>query len=48
MSQGALRVAVHRLRRQFAAALCETIAETVATEDDLVEELRYLLEVLRR
>ncbi|HEU5186595.1 MAG TPA: hypothetical protein VFU01_18630 [Gemmatimonadaceae bacterium] len=47
MSEGALRVAVHRLRRQFAAALRATIAETVATEEEVVDELRYLLDVMR-
>jgi RNA polymerase sigma-70 factor (ECF subfamily) len=47
-SEGTLRVAVHRLRQQFAVALRETIAETVASEEEVVDELRYLLEVMRR
>lgn len=47
-TEGALRVAVHRLRQRFAAALRDTIAETVASEEDIVDELQYLLDVIRR
>jgi RNA polymerase sigma-70 factor (ECF subfamily) len=42
-TEGALRVAVHRLRRQFAASLHETIAETVERPADVDAELQYLL-----
>jgi len=45
-SDGALRVAVHRLRRQFAGALRETIAETVERADDVDDELRHLLDAV--
>ena len=48
MTEGALRVAVHRLRQRFVLALRETIAETVASEADVVDELKYLLDVMRR
>lgn len=48
MSEGALRVAVHRLRRQFARALHDVIADTVATPEDVEDELRYLQRVLAR
>lgn len=46
MTEGALRVAVHRLRRQFAALTREEIAQTVADEASVREELRYLIRVL--
>lgn len=46
MSEGALRIAVHRLRRQFGAVLREVIAETVERDDAVDEELRYLLEIV--
>jgi RNA polymerase sigma factor (sigma-70 family) len=48
MTEGALRVAVHRLRQRFVLALRETIAETVKSEEDVVDELKYLLDVMRR
>lgn len=47
-TDGALRVAVHRLRRQFAAALRETVGETVAAPDDVDVELKQLLGALGR
>ena len=43
VSEGSLRVAVHRMRHQFAESLRETIAETVESDDEVEEELRYLL-----
>ena len=47
MSEGAVGVAVHRLRRRFGAALRKEVAETVpeATVDD---ELRHLLRALAK
>lgn len=48
MSEGALRVALHRLRRQYATMVRTTIAETVATQEEVDEELRYLMEVVSR
>ncbi len=47
MSAGALKVAVHRLRRRFAALLRAEIGRTVETPDQIEEELRYLLTVIR-
>jgi len=46
LSEGALRVAVHRMRRHFSAALRETIAETVERPDDVDDELRFLLQAV--
>jgi RNA polymerase sigma-70 factor (ECF subfamily) len=42
MKEGAVKVAVHRLRRAYRAQLRAVIAETVATEDDVEEEIRDL------
>jgi RNA polymerase sigma factor (sigma-70 family) len=47
-SAGSLKVAVHRLRRQYKAALRAEIAETVAADSEVTDEIRYLLEVLSR
>jgi RNA polymerase sigma factor (sigma-70 family) len=46
MSDGALRVAVHRLRKRFRRIFREEIAQTVAKAEDVEEELRHLLAVL--
>jgi RNA polymerase sigma-70 factor (ECF subfamily) len=48
MSEGALKVAVHRLRQRYRKLLRATIAETVSDEADLDDEMRYLVAVLRR
>lgn len=48
MTEGALRVAVHRLRQEYGRCLREAIAETVADPAEVDEELRYLLEVVSR
>jgi RNA polymerase sigma factor (sigma-70 family) len=45
VSEGSLRVAAHRLRKEFAAALRGVIAETVAHPAEIDDELRYLLKV---
>jgi RNA polymerase sigma-70 factor (ECF subfamily) len=37
-----MRVAAHRFRRRFADLLREEIADTVATTDDVEDELRAL------
>ena len=42
-TEGSLRVAVHRLRQQYAAALRDVIGETVETPDQVEDELRHLL-----
>jgi RNA polymerase sigma-70 factor (ECF subfamily) len=48
MSEGAVKVAVHRLRQRYRKLLRATIAETVSDEADLDDEMRYLLTVLRK
>ena len=42
MSEGAFRVAVHRLRQRYGILLREEIAQTVATEAEVDEEVRCL------
>jgi RNA polymerase sigma factor (sigma-70 family) len=48
VSDGSLRVAVHRLRKEFKATLRGAIAETVERDEDVDDELRYLLTVVGR
>ena len=48
MSEGAVKVAVHRLRQRYRKLLRAAIAETVSNETDLDDEMRYLVTVLRR
>jgi RNA polymerase sigma-70 factor (ECF subfamily) len=45
-SEGAARVAVHRLRRRFRKVFREEVAHTVAASEDVDEELRHLLAAL--
>jgi DNA-directed RNA polymerase specialized sigma24 family protein len=46
-SEGAVKVAVHRLRKAFRAELRAAIAETVADPAEVDEELKYLERALR-
>jgi DNA-directed RNA polymerase specialized sigma24 family protein len=46
MTTGAVKVAIHRLRRSFRDAIQAQIAQTVTGPDEIAEELRYLVEVL--
>jgi RNA polymerase sigma factor (sigma-70 family) len=48
VSEGSLRIAVHRLRKEFSAMLRDTIAETVERDEDVDDELQYLLRVVGR
>jgi RNA polymerase sigma-70 factor (ECF subfamily) len=48
MSEGAVKVAVHRLRQRYRKLLRDAIAETVSNEADLDDEMRYLIMVLRK
>jgi len=48
MSGGAVKVAVHRLRQRYREILRNAIAETVSSEADLDDEMRYLAAVLRK
>lgn len=46
MSEGAARVAVHRLRQRYGELLRCEVAHTVTSEEEVDEELRYLFQVL--
>jgi RNA polymerase sigma-70 factor (ECF subfamily) len=46
MSEDAVKVAVHRLRRRYGELLRDEIAQTVGTPDDVDDEIRYLLGIL--
>ncbi len=48
LSLGAFKVALHRLRKRFRAAVRDEIAQTVDGEAAVTEELRYLLEIVSR
>jgi RNA polymerase sigma-70 factor (ECF subfamily) len=45
-TEGAARVAIHRLRKQFRETFRAVIADTVATPAEAEEELRHVLEIL--
>jgi len=47
MTENAVKQAFHRLRLQFRETLRDEIAHTVATSDDVEDELRHLIAVLR-
>ena len=46
MNEGAVKVAVHRLRARFREWVKHEIAQTVPAESDIDDELRYLVSVL--
>lgn len=46
-TEGALRVAAHRLRRKFQARLRREIGETVANQADVEDEIQYLVRALQ-
>ncbi|ANM29369.1 hypothetical protein ABI59_06865 [Acidobacteria bacterium Mor1] len=46
LSEGAIKVAVHRMRRRLGIAMREEVAQTVADPGDVDGELRYLLSIL--
>ncbi len=46
MTTGAIKVAIHRLRKCFRDAIQAEIAQTVTDPADVAGELRYLIEVL--
>jgi len=46
LSEGALRVAVHRLRQRYRELLREEIAHTVASPEDIDEEIRQVFACL--
>ena len=43
MSEGSVKVAVHRLRKEFGELLRQEISGTVATEAEVDEEIRQLI-----
>ena len=45
-SEGAVKAAVHRLRRRFQSLLRQRVAETVADERDVDDEIRHLIQAL--
>lgn len=45
MNEGAVKVAVHRLRQRYRECLRETIAQTVMTPAEVDEEIRQLFAV---
>lgn len=48
MTEGSVRVAVHRLRRRYRELLRDEIAQTVASEDQIDEEMGHLFAALAR
>ena len=48
MTEGALKVAVHRMRQRYGELLRLEIANTVATSQELDDEIRYLISALEK
>jgi RNA polymerase sigma factor (sigma-70 family) len=48
MTEGAVKVAVHRLRNRYRQTLRATVAATVASEDDVADEIQFCLRALTR
>jgi RNA polymerase sigma-70 factor (ECF subfamily) len=48
MSEGAVKVALHRLRRRFGEALRSEIAHTVSSPDEIEDEIRQLFAAVAR
>jgi RNA polymerase sigma-70 factor (ECF subfamily) len=48
MTEGAVKVAVHRLRQRYRELLRAEIAETVSDPSDIDDEMRYLVAALRK
>jgi RNA polymerase sigma factor (sigma-70 family) len=46
LTEGAVKVAVHRLRQRYRDLLRQTIADTVAGPEEVEDELRYLFRTL--
>ena len=45
VSEGSLRVSIHRIRQRYSEILREEIRQTVATPEEVEEEMRYLLKL---
>ena len=48
MTEGSLRTATHRMRQRLGELIEEEIKQTVGSEEDWTDELRYFLELLGR
>jgi RNA polymerase sigma-70 factor (ECF subfamily) len=48
MNESSVKVTIHRLRQRYRKLLRAAIAETVSNEADLEDEMRYLIEILRK
>jgi hypothetical protein len=48
MTEAAVKMTVHRLRRGFQARLRAQIAQTVESEDEVEDEIRHLCLVVSR
>jgi len=48
MTEGAVKTAVHRLRQRYGQLLRAQIAETVASPDEIDDEIRFLLSTLSK
>jgi hypothetical protein len=46
MSEGAVKVAAHRLRQRYGELLREEIVRTVSSPEEVDEELRHLMSVV--
>ena len=46
MSESAVTVAVHRMRKRYGQLLRAEIAETVTTPEEVEDEVRYLIRVV--
>jgi RNA polymerase sigma-70 factor (ECF subfamily) len=46
LSEGAVKTAVHRLRKRYGQLLRAEVAETVADPHDVDDEVRHLLQTL--
>jgi RNA polymerase sigma-70 factor (ECF subfamily) len=46
MTEGAIKVAIHRLRKRYGTLLRNVIADTVEKSDEVEEELKYLAQVV--
>ena len=48
MNEGAVKVAIHRLRKRYRELLKQAVAETVSDKSEVAAELDYLIACLRR
>ncbi len=48
MTEAAVKMAVHRLRQRFQDAIRREIAQTVATQEDVDDEIQTLMAALQR